>query len=125
MLLVWLAMTARIAVEERASKECLRHHGYASAIQKALKPASSHALAIATVSCTGSMLSCSTPMLNGIDIMLVFRYATWSRYARPLTPRSSSPRIAPRMFQPLDQFPEGFIQRRRHSGLIAPLDERA
>ncbi len=57
MRLVWLAMTARIAVEERASNECLRHQGYASAIQKVSKPASSQALAMATVSVTGSMLS--------------------------------------------------------------------
>src|SRR6476469_4356927 len=58
-------MTARMAVDDRASKECFRHHGYASAIQKASNPACSHALAMATVSCTGSMLSCSTPMLKG------------------------------------------------------------
>ena len=47
----------RTAVDDRASKECLRHHGYASAIQNASKPACSQALAMATVSRTGSMLS--------------------------------------------------------------------
>jgi len=33
---VWVATTAVIAVEERASKPCLRHQGYASASQKIL-----------------------------------------------------------------------------------------
>src|SRR5208282_688778 len=68
---VWLAITAKIAVEERASKECLRHHGYASAIQNVSNPASAQALAMATVSRTGSMLSCRTPMLNGMVIVQV------------------------------------------------------
>src|SRR5437016_11330036 len=62
------AITARMAVEERASKECLRHQGYASAIQNASNPACSQALAMATVSCTGSMLNCRTPILNGMVI---------------------------------------------------------
>src|SRR5438128_1773523 len=35
------AITARIAVDERASNECLRHHGYASEIQKPSNPATS------------------------------------------------------------------------------------
>src|SRR5436305_8466456 len=65
------AITARMAVEERASKECLRHQGYASAIQNASNPACSQAFAMATVSWTGSMLSCSTPMLKGTVILLL------------------------------------------------------
>src|SRR5438093_12185806 len=73
--LVSCAITARIAVDERASNECLRHHGYASAIQKASNPASSQAFAMATVSRTGSMLSCRTPTLNGIVISLLFGFA--------------------------------------------------
>src|SRR5579864_7624267 len=68
MRVVWAAITANTAVDERASKECLRHQGYASAIQNASNPACSQALAIATVSCTGSILSCRTPTLNGIII---------------------------------------------------------
>src|ERR1700732_334491 len=66
MRVVWAAITANTAVDERASKECLRHQGYASAIQNASNPACSQALAMATVSCTGSMLSCRTPILNGM-----------------------------------------------------------
>src|ERR1700733_9763499 len=120
---VWLAMTASIAVEERASKECLRHQGYASAIQNASNPASSQALAIATVSRTGSMLSCSTPMLNGIDIVLILRFVTCSSRAR-LTFKTLL-RIAPRMFQPFDQFPKSLIQRRRNTSLLSPLHDRA
>src|SRR5581483_12514285 len=65
---VCAAIMARIAVEDRASKPCFLHHGYASAIQNVWKPASSHACAIAAVSCTGSMLNCRTPTLNGIAI---------------------------------------------------------
>ena len=37
------AAIAVIAVEDRASIECLRHHGYASANQKVSNPAASHA----------------------------------------------------------------------------------
>src|SRR3984893_15779664 len=68
MRVVWAAITANTAVDERASKECLRHQGYASAIQNASNPAFSQALAMATVSCTGSMLNCRTPILNGMVI---------------------------------------------------------
>ena len=67
---VWLAISAVMAVEERASYECLRHQGYASASQKVSKPARSQALAMAMVSRTGSMLSCRTPILKGTDIKL-------------------------------------------------------
>src|SRR6266852_7496270 len=69
---VWAAITANTAVDERASKECLRHQGYASAIQNASNPACSQDFAIATVSCTGSMLSCRTPILNGMVIEISF-----------------------------------------------------
>src|SRR5438874_2756219 len=64
-LLVSRAMIAVVAVEERASRECLRHQGYASASQKTSKPAASQACAICTVSLSGSMLNCRTPILNG------------------------------------------------------------
>src|ERR1700693_1149550 len=65
----WAAITASTAVDERASNECLRHQGYASAIQNVSNPACSQALAMATVSGTGSMLSCRTPILNGTGMM--------------------------------------------------------
>src|ERR1700730_11618418 len=123
MRVVWAAITANTAVDERASKECLRHQGYASAIQNASNPASSQALAIATVSRTGSMLSCSTPMLNGIDIVLILRFATCLSRARLIF--RTLPRIAPRVFQPLDQFPKSLIQRRRNTSLLSPLHDRA
>ena len=62
------ATSAVTAVDDRASNECFRHHGYASASQNESNPASSHAFAIRTVSSVGSMLSCNTPMRNGIAI---------------------------------------------------------
>ncbi len=88
---VWAAITAVIAVEERASIPCLRHQGYASASQKMSKPARSQACAMRTVCCNGSMLNCRTPIRKGTDIMkdtfrevvscqpsaLSFRIAVW------------------------------------------------
>src|SRR5205809_417312 len=53
---VWLAISAVMAVEERASYECLRHQGYASASQKVSKPARSQALAMAMVSPAGKYI---------------------------------------------------------------------
>src|SRR6476619_4040844 len=53
------------AVEERASIECLRHHGYASASQIVSKPPSSSARACSRISSSGSMVSCMTPMRSG------------------------------------------------------------
>src|SRR5215472_11958975 len=64
-LLVSRATMAVVAVEERASIECLRHQGYASASQKTSNPAVSHACAMHTVSFNGSMLNCKTPILKG------------------------------------------------------------
>src|SRR5216684_1092412 len=90
MRVVSCAITARIAVEDRASKECLRHHGYASAIQNASNPACSQALAMATVSCTGSMLSCRTPTLNGMLTKISFWLLAASSWPSSTLLRTSS-----------------------------------
>src|SRR6266481_325934 len=107
---VCAAMTARIAVEERASTPCLRHQGYASAIQNASKPSSSQAFAIAAVSCTGSILSCNTPMLNGTVIRA---------RCTPLV------RVLPGMFETLDQSPQRLVEGSGHSDFVAPLCDGA
>src|SRR5262250_2543997 len=112
------AITARTAVEDRASKECLRHQGYASATQNASKPACSHAVAMATVSRTGSMLNCRTPMLNGI-VMVV----RWS--PRCIVKADDSVRVGPGVLEALDEFPHCAIERRGHTGLLAPFHDRA
>src|SRR5437764_9232874 len=52
-------------VDDRASIPCLRHHGYASASQIVSIPASSIARAEASISSSGSMVSCMTPIRNG------------------------------------------------------------
>jgi len=59
------AITAEATVEERASMPCLRHQGYASASQIVSIPASSIACADATISSSGSIVSCMTPIRNG------------------------------------------------------------
>ena len=57
---------------------CLRHHGYASASQIVSMPASSIARADASISSSGSMVSCITPMRNGTAIGLSLAPATAS-----------------------------------------------
>src|SRR3954470_3403776 len=59
------AISADTTVDERASIWCLRHHGYASARKIVSKPVSSSSRAVASISATGSMVSCITPMRNG------------------------------------------------------------
>src|SRR5437868_13051586 len=59
------AISAEATVEERASMPCLRHHGYASASQIVSSPASSITRADASISSSGSMVSCITPIRNG------------------------------------------------------------
>ena len=59
------AISAPTPVEERASIPCLRHHGYASASQIVSIPASSIARADASISSSGSIVSCMTPMRRG------------------------------------------------------------
>src|SRR5919108_953162 len=62
------AITADTTVEERASIPCFRHHGYASASQIVSIPASSMTRAEASISSSGSIVSCITPIRNGADI---------------------------------------------------------
>ena len=52
-------------VDDRASMPCLRHHGYASASQTVSMPAASIARAEASISSSGSIVSCMTPTLKG------------------------------------------------------------
>ncbi len=59
------AMSADTTVDERASIPCFRHHGYASASQIVSIPASSMTRADASISSSGSIVSCMTPMRNG------------------------------------------------------------
>src|SRR4051812_22754996 len=64
-LVVSRAITADSAVDERASIECFRHHGYASASQIVSNPPSSIARACSRISSRGSIVSCITPIRNG------------------------------------------------------------
>ena len=63
--LVSRAIRADVTVEERASIPCLRHHGYASASQIVSIPASSMTRADASISSSGSIVSCMTPIRKG------------------------------------------------------------
>src|SRR5262249_28305542 len=62
------ATSGERAVDDRASIECLRHEGYASASQIVSNPPSSIARACSRISSSGSMVSCITPMRNGCCI---------------------------------------------------------
>ena len=66
--LVSRAISAETTVDERASIWCLRHHGYASASQIVSIPASSMTRADASISSSGSIVSCITPIRNGTVI---------------------------------------------------------
>jgi hypothetical protein len=59
------AITADATVEDRASIPCLRHQGYASANQIVSSPARSITRAVSTISSSGSIVSCITPIRNG------------------------------------------------------------
>ena len=59
------AMSAPTPVDDRASIPCFRHQGYASASQIVSIPASSIARADASISSSGSIVSCITPMRKG------------------------------------------------------------
>src|SRR4051794_36387987 len=59
------AISAETTVDERASIPCLRHQGYASASQIVSKPLRSSARAVASISASGSIVSCITPTRNG------------------------------------------------------------
>ncbi len=60
------AISADTTVEERASIPCFRHHGYASASHTVSIPASSITRADSSISSSGSIVSCMTPMRNGM-----------------------------------------------------------
>ena len=68
-------MSAETTVDERASIPCLRHHGYASASQIVSMPAVSMTRADSSISSSGSMVSCITPMRNGGDTGAVVKHA--------------------------------------------------
>jgi hypothetical protein len=69
--LVSRAMSADTTVDERASIPCLRHHGYASASQMVSMPASSMTRAVASISPSGSIVSCMTPMRRADGIATI------------------------------------------------------
>src|SRR5438067_7811680 len=110
-LFVSRAMMAVVAVEERASIECLRHHGYASASQKMSNPAASQACAMHTVPVSGSILNCRTPILKGKVMNLHFSEALWHEAFQ----NRRSRRIGPGVLKPFDQLPHRPIQRGRHT----------
>src|SRR3989440_10934633 len=62
---VSFAIKPETTVDERASIPCLRHHGYASASQIVSMPARSMTRADSSISSSGSIVSCITPMRNG------------------------------------------------------------
>jgi hypothetical protein len=63
---VCCAISAETTVDERASMPCLRHHGYASASQIVSKPFRSSSRAVASISSSGSIVSCITPTRKGV-----------------------------------------------------------
>ena len=64
------AIRAETTVEERASIWCLRHHGYASASHTVSKPPRSSSRAVASISSSGSIVSCMTPTRSGREIAI-------------------------------------------------------
>ena len=68
------AISAETTVDERASMPCLRHHGYASASQIVSIPASSMTRADSSISSSGSIVSCMTPIRNGGDMSAATLY---------------------------------------------------
>ena len=69
---VSLAISAETTVDERASMPCLRHHGYASASQIVSMPARSIVRADSSISSSGSIVSCITPIRKGGAITPIF-----------------------------------------------------
>src|SRR6266566_8565353 len=69
---VSFATRPETTVDERASIPCLRHQGYASASQIVSIPARSMTRADSSISSSGSMVSCITPMRNGGGIRAIF-----------------------------------------------------
>src|SRR5258708_2071813 len=64
------AMSAETTVDDRASIPCFRHHGYASASQIVSMPASSMTRADASISSSGSIVSCITPKRTSTSVLL-------------------------------------------------------
>ena len=62
------ATSAESTVELRASIPCLRHHGYASASQIVSKPPRSSSFAVSSISASGSIVSCISPIRSGAPI---------------------------------------------------------
>src|SRR5258707_3029495 len=66
---------------------------------------------MATVSCTGSMLSCSTPILKGtvtgVGLLVVVK-------------SNGSGRVGPGVLQSLDELPECSVEGRGYADLVAP-----
>src|SRR6266566_1096982 len=69
---VSFATRPETTVDERASIPCLRHQGYASASQSVSIPARSMTRADSSISSSGSMVNCITPMRNGGGIRAIF-----------------------------------------------------
>src|SRR5690242_18442557 len=120
-LFVSRAMMAVVAVEERASMECFRHQGYASANQKTSNPAASHACAMRTVSFSGSMLNCRMPILKGGLMNLDFSECS----RRMKFQDAPSRRIGPGMLEAFNQLPHRSIERGGNARLFAPFDNRS
>src|SRR5579859_7654269 len=86
--LVSRATSADSAVDERASIECFRHHGYASASQIVSNPASSMTCACSRISSSGSIVSCMTPTLKGAGVMRLLA-GEGARELRPAQERAA------------------------------------
>src|SRR5436309_11829467 len=85
---VSFAINAETTVDDRASIWCLRHHGYASASQIVSKPCSSRTRAVASISASGSIVSCITPMRKGGGTKTILaddERAAWARSSSPLS----------------------------------------
>src|SRR3990170_3437189 len=93
--LVSRATSAETTVDERASIPCLRHHGYASASQIVSRPASSMTRALASISSSGSIVSCMTPMRNGTATRLTSSLSPVVARLKPYTSLTCHGRPAP------------------------------
>src|SRR5213082_2184109 len=133
------AIRADTTVDERASIPCFRHHGYASASQIVSRPASSIARADASISSSGSMVSCITPTRKGTAIegglALVFRggrrpFRLWlvrlrGERADPLV-RAARPRVRLRVLLRICRRPVVLraFRARRERALHFPVESR-
>src|SRR6266481_4269021 len=74
-----------------------------------------------TVSCSGSMLSCNTPILKGI---LIVSISLRSRFVRAAA-RGFLGGIAPGILQAFYQLPQRTVERRGHAQFFAAVDDGA